>query len=88
MTLPTYFARHGFVTAGVGKIFHPDACTRMHEGYEGVRFSHRLGDDFRAWNHGEYGVEGRLQRPFDNVGARLYILCVCVCVCPFWPVFC
>lgn len=66
MTLPTYFARHGFVTAGVGKIFHPDACSRMHQP-DYLRFSHRLGDDFRAWNHGEYGVEGRLQKPFDRL---------------------
>ena len=66
MTLPTYFARHGFATAGVGKIFHPDACTRMHQP-DYLRFSHRLGDDHRAWNHGEYGVEGRLQEPFDRV---------------------
>lgn len=66
MTLPTYLSEHGFVTAGVGKIFHPDGCTLMHEPKDyGTNFSHRVGDDIRGWNHGSYGVEGRLQRPFD-----------------------
>lgn len=27
MTLPTYFRNNGFVTAGNGKLFHPDACS-------------------------------------------------------------
>ena len=52
MTLPTYLSEHGFVTAGVGKIFHPDGCTLMHEPKDyGTNFSHRVGDDIRGWNH-------------------------------------
>jgi len=65
MTLPTYFAQHGFVTAGNGKIFHPDACTQMHVGRNyGPEFSHVLGDDARGWTYGPYGVEGMLEQPF------------------------
>lgn len=44
MTLPTYLRRHGYVTAGGGKLFHPDAC----KGY-GVAWDHAAGDDPRAW---------------------------------------
>ena len=29
MTLPTYFRTHGYVTAGAGKLFHPDACSHF-----------------------------------------------------------
>ena len=32
MTLPTYFRDHGFVTAGNGKLFHPDACQHFGTG--------------------------------------------------------
>jgi iduronate 2-sulfatase len=66
MTLPTWFAEHGFITAGNGKIFHPDACTTLHIPHFSENFSHMLGDDPRAWNHGSYGVEGQLREPFDN----------------------
>lgn len=63
LTIPTYFARHGYVTAGVGKIFHPAGCTYVHStqphGTYGADFSHVVGDDYRAWNYGLYGVEGR-----------------------------
>lgn len=64
MTLPTYFASHGsYVTAGVGKVFHPGGCTYVHStqphGSYGADFSHIVGDDYRAWNYGAYGVEGR-----------------------------
>jgi iduronate 2-sulfatase len=68
MTLPTYFAQNGHVTSGNGKLFHPDACTLL-RGIEpsfGPDFAHLVGDDARAWNHGDYGVEGMLQQPFDN----------------------
>lgn len=71
MTLPTYLARHGFVTSGTGKIYHPDACTNMHQPHSyGHKFAHAVGDDFRAWNHGTYGVEGRLEKPERNVIER------------------
>jgi arylsulfatase A-like enzyme len=70
MTLPTWFAQHGYVTAGNGKIFHPDACTKLHIPHYGDNYSHAVGDDFRAWNHGTYGVEGRLTKPFDNVTSQ------------------
>ena len=66
MTVPTWFAKNGYVTAGNGKVFHPDGCTTMHRP-EYPRFAHEVyGDDPRAWNYGEYGVEGLLQAPFDN----------------------
>ena len=48
MTLPTWFAEHGFITAGNGKIFHPDACTTLHIPHFSENFSHMLGDDPRA----------------------------------------
>jgi iduronate 2-sulfatase len=51
MTLPTYFRQHGYTTAGVGKIFHPDAC------YVYPAFRHTNGDDPRAWSYYDYGVE-------------------------------
>jgi hypothetical protein len=66
MTLPTWFAQHGYVTAGNGKIFHPDACTLLHKPDYGPHFSHRNGDDGRAWNYDRYGVEGHLRQPFSN----------------------
>eukprot|EP00729_Bicosta_minor_P024516 gene24516-26572_t len=67
MTVPTWFAKNGYVTAGNGKVFHPDGCNTMHRP-EYPRFAHEVyGDDPRAWNYGEYGVEGLLQAPFDNV---------------------
>ena len=31
----------------------------------GSDFAHSVGDDFRSWNYGQYGVEGQLQEPFD-----------------------
>ena len=59
----TDFQRNGFATTGAGKIFHPDACTYMHSnqpsGPYSREFSHLVGDDYRAWSYGEYGVEGR-----------------------------
>jgi len=64
MTLPTYLAEHGYATAGTGKIFHPDACTRMHTPDYGSYVSHKVGDDDRAWNYGSYGVEGELVKPY------------------------
>ena len=55
MTLPTYLRRHGYVTAGGGKLFHPDAC----EAYAG--FNHTNGDDPRAWSYEwPYGVEANV----------------------------
>ncbi len=66
MTLPTYLAQNGFATSGLGKIFHPDACTRMHQPDYGIKFAHKFGDDFRGWNFGTYGDEGMLQRPYDG----------------------
>jgi iduronate 2-sulfatase/deleted-in-malignant-brain-tumors protein 1 len=68
MTLPTYFAENGFVTSGTGKIFHPDGCTKMRGPFRsfGKDFAHTVGDDYRAWNDGAYGEEGRLQKPFDG----------------------
>ena len=66
LTLPAYLAQQGYVTSGTGKIFHPDACTRMHQPDFGAEFAHANGDDKRAWNHGTYGVEGRLEKPFDG----------------------
>lgn len=42
MTLPYYFRQHGYVTAGNGKIFHPDACDKEGD-------PHSVGDDKRAW---------------------------------------
>ena len=73
MTLPTYFRQHGYATAGAGKVFHPDACNGMmprhHSG-----FSHKEGDDPRAWSNG-YAVEanfsqeqwGSIPGPYDPV---------------------
>jgi arylsulfatase A-like enzyme len=69
MTLPTWMRRHGFTTAGNGKLFHPDAC--KHFG-----FSHAAGDDPRAWSYRyAYGVEanvtqeqwGTIPGPHDQV---------------------
>ena len=54
MTLPTYMREHGFVTAGNGKLFHPDACKKF-------GFSHVAGDDPRAWSYPyPYGVEANV----------------------------
>lgn len=66
MTIPTYFAQNGYVTAGNGKVYHPDACNYLHVPNAGPDFAHTVGDDFRAWNHGTYGVEGQLLRPWPN----------------------
>ena len=63
MTLPTYLAQHGYATSGTGKIFHPDACSS--KAY-GPNFAHTVGDDYRAWSTGVYGVEGLLQKPYDH----------------------
>jgi arylsulfatase A-like enzyme len=60
MTLPTYMRQQGFVTAGNGKLFHPDACDGEGGGRPNTKlpaFSHVNGDDPRAWSYGEYGVE-------------------------------
>lgn len=54
MTLPTYMRQHGYVTAGNGKLFHPDAC------HQYKNFSHAQGDDPRAWSYGQYGVEANV----------------------------
>jgi len=67
MTLPTFLRRNGFVTAGNGKLFHPDACRSP--------FTHASGDDPRAWSYGPYGVEanktqeawGTIPGPHDQV---------------------
>jgi iduronate 2-sulfatase len=68
MTLPTYLRQHGFVTAGNGKLFHPDACK--------APFDHAAGDDPRAWSYRwPYGVEanftqeqwGSIPGPLDRV---------------------
>jgi arylsulfatase A-like enzyme len=67
MTLPTYFRQQGFTTAGVGKIFHPDACAGS--------FNHTVGDDPRAYSYYDYGVEanrtqeqwGSIPGPHDKV---------------------
>ena len=62
MTLPTYLRQNGYITAGNGKIFHPDACNGMMDGnYSG--FTHQVGDDPRSWSYGEYYVE---RTTFDN----------------------
>ena len=55
MTLPTYLRQHGFVTAGNGKLFHPDACK--------APFDHAVGDDPRAWSYRwPYGVEANFSQ--------------------------
>eukprot|EP00656_Telonema_subtile_P005812 TRINITY_DN12657_c0_g2_i1.p1 TRINITY_DN12657_c0_g2~~TRINITY_DN12657_c0_g2_i1.p1 ORF type:complete len:545 (+),score=98.27 TRINITY_DN12657_c0_g2_i1:172-1806(+) len=54
MTLPTYMRTHGYVTAGTGKVFHPDACAKY------PNFTHALGDDPRGWAYGEYTVEANV----------------------------
>jgi hypothetical protein len=64
MTLPAYLAQNGVATSGNGKIFHPDACTKQDPPGYGPDFAHLIGDDYRAWNTGDYGVEGRLVQPF------------------------
>ena len=70
MTIPTWFAQNGYVTAGAGKVFHPDACDTLHRpSYP--KFGHQVyGDDPRAWSYGSYGVEGLLEQPFDNVSTQ------------------
>lgn len=52
MTLPTYVRQHGYVTAGNGKLFHPDACA-------GYGFTHQQGDDPRAYSE-PYFVEANV----------------------------
>ena len=60
MTLPTYLRQQGYVTAGNGKLFHPDACHN--------EFNHRNGDDPRAWSYGSYGVEAdESQEQFGSI---------------------
>lgn len=44
LTLPRYLTRHGYVTAGNGKIFHPAACDDRYNN------THRNGDDVGAWS--------------------------------------
>ena len=69
MSLPAYFQQHGFVTAGVGKIFHPDACAKFQN------FTHANGDDPQAWSYFDYGTEanvtqeqwGSIPGPHDKV---------------------
>ena len=58
---PTYFRDNGFVTAGNGKLYHPDACAH-YKTSAGQPFSHSFGDDPRAWNYGEYGVEANVSQ--------------------------
>ena len=61
MTLPTYFREAGgYATAGVGKIFHPDACNNMAPAFKGV-FAHKFGDDPRGWSDG-YAVEANFSQ--------------------------
>ena len=66
MTLPTYFRTHGYTTAGGGKLFHPDACSKFGKIQWIVYTCRRLidlsllliagcgthpeGDDSRAWS--------------------------------------
>lgn len=64
MTIPHYFKESGYITAGAGKLFHPDGCNMspstnngnwvMHppELYYGQmsNFSHTQGDDPAAWS--------------------------------------
>lgn len=45
LTLPRYLRTHGYVTAGAGKIFHPDAC-----GAGLYNNTHANGDDDGAWS--------------------------------------
>lgn len=42
------------MTAGNGKIFHPDACQRY------KNFGHDVGDDPRAWSYGRYSSEANV----------------------------
>lgn len=60
MTIPTYFRTNGFVTAGNGKLFHPDACS--HYSNSAGHFTHINGDDPRAWSYGQYGVEANVSQ--------------------------
>lgn len=60
MTIPTYFRKNGYVTAGNGKLFHPDACSQYSNG--AGHFSHSSGDDPRAWSYGRYGVEANVSQ--------------------------
>ena len=60
MTLPTYFRQNGYVTAGAGKVFHPDACNGMMPRHH-AGFSHKEGDDPRAWSNG-YAVEANFSQ--------------------------
>jgi len=46
MTLPTYMKQHGYITAGNGKLFHPDACRGAGDG----SFTHDNGDDPRGYS--------------------------------------
>ena len=60
----TYFIIHTYVCVagrqgGNGKIFHPDTCTKLRIPHYSSKFAHVVGDDFRAWNYGVYGVEGK-----------------------------
>ena len=62
MTLPTYFRERGdYVTAGVGKIFHPDACNNMLPRPGRTNFTHAFGDDPRAWSL-PYSVEANFSQ--------------------------
>jgi hypothetical protein len=60
MTLPTYFRRHGYVTAGGGKLFHPDACSRFD-------FPHAVGDDPRAWTLPYYSEANNTQIQWGSI---------------------
>jgi iduronate 2-sulfatase len=77
MTLPTYLRQHGYITAGNGKIFHPDACNGMDKHLPSALYNitHAEGDDKRAWSYYDYGVEanftqeqwGTIPGPLDPV---------------------
>ena len=60
-TLPQYFQSQGYRTAGVGKIFHPDACNDMVIHPNMSKFNHVVGDDPRAWSDG-YDVEANFSQ--------------------------
>eukprot|EP00928_Gymnodinium_smaydae_P090310 TRINITY_DN74136_c0_g1_i1.p1 TRINITY_DN74136_c0_g1~~TRINITY_DN74136_c0_g1_i1.p1 ORF type:complete len:575 (-),score=19.92 TRINITY_DN74136_c0_g1_i1:130-1791(-) len=60
MTLPTYFKQHGYITAGNGKLFHPEACNSM-------GFKHVDGDDPRAWVEPYYIEANETQIQYGSI---------------------
>ena len=73
MTLPTYLRQQGFVTAGAGKLFHPDACNGGGGGHPDPmmpEFSHARGDDPRAWTYAYFHETDREQEQFGCVASN------------------